>query len=314
MTQRRRQLGFTLIELLVIMAIVSILAAIALSALGRLFSAGATATGQNVVDAQLRVARSLAIRDRLYTGVRFQADADPLRPDVHWAVVVQEALPDPNDYFQLPLDANDEPRYGRPSLWTSDPNDGRADPNEALRLVCAGTESAFRLFVRVPEIPPARLPNSVAVGRGEGFNDCMNWVARPGLPGRDPLRTFRTFTVVFAPDGHLVTTPGEVNPRYIRWQGVPNEYRADAMFCHWQVDPNITMQPKWKICDPRGGLDEMTADPNLPLSSIIHTRAVRVVDLKAFMTIDDAVKDQYLNEYACPLPIAPYVGGLLRAE
>lgn len=281
MMLRQKHNAFTLIELLIIIAIISILTAIALSSLARLFGAGAKAQAENVIDAQLRVARSLAIRERCYAGVRFQADyrnANAYEGD-YWAVIVQEAETLPTD-----ADVYEDPN-GIPVL----------DPDEEDNLRCGTPQSSFKLFRHVPEIPPAKLPDGVAVGRQERFSEC------------NQMEKYTTFTIVFAPDGRLVTAPGEVNARYVLKLSAPNSYRADELFC----DRDSSGPKEWKIFDPMMAIYEWKNGAGGPNSDCVPTLAVRVVDLKELGSSND--KDFYLNEYAKPLPVAPYVGGLLRA-
>jgi len=76
MTRQRDSLGFTLIELLVVVAVISLLVMIVVPSMAGLFRSGSTVNARNVVDAQLKATRGLAIRDRQYTGVRLQRGLD----------------------------------------------------------------------------------------------------------------------------------------------------------------------------------------------------------------------------------------------
>ena len=85
MRLQRSHPGFTLIELLVVIAIIGILVALAVPTLANLFGGGG-AQARNVLDAQLRVARALAIRDRQFTGVHFQRHC---RTGEYWLAIVR---------------------------------------------------------------------------------------------------------------------------------------------------------------------------------------------------------------------------------
>ncbi len=85
MTEKRDNSGFTLIELLVVIAVISLLAVIAVPSMVGLFRSGAMTNARNIVDAQLKAARGLAIRDRHYTGVHYQRGLD----DQYWMGIVR---------------------------------------------------------------------------------------------------------------------------------------------------------------------------------------------------------------------------------
>jgi len=84
----RHAKAFTLIELIVTISIITLVASIAAPSVMGIFSAGADAQAYNLLAAQLRAARALAIENSTYAGVHVQmADRSGLE-DTCWSAVV----------------------------------------------------------------------------------------------------------------------------------------------------------------------------------------------------------------------------------
>jgi len=74
----RQPEGFTLVEMMVTIFIISLLAGIALPTIAGLFGSGTEEQACNILSAQLRAARSVAIRNATYAGVHVQLADDGL--------------------------------------------------------------------------------------------------------------------------------------------------------------------------------------------------------------------------------------------
>jgi len=84
----RHAKAFTLIELIVTISIITLVASIAAPSVMGIFGAGADAQAYNLLAAQLRAARALAIENSTYAGVHVQmADRSGLE-DTCWSAVV----------------------------------------------------------------------------------------------------------------------------------------------------------------------------------------------------------------------------------
>ena len=276
MKLRTGQLGFTLIELLVVVAIIGILGAIGLSTVNSVVAGGSKAQARNTVDAQLRVARSLAIRDGRYTGVHFQRHYR--RNDEYWLAIVQEMDPG-----QDPAGVVDQVERGNLNYDPDDPN-----PN---------APGLLRFFSLPQGARPQKLPDGMGVGGG-------------GLG-----TGFTTFTVVFAPDGRLVTSLGEIALRFVKptARGRDTDYRycstvfADQEYVETDADDPaehddpLPQRDQWKIWSLPAYLEPQ------------YVRAVRIFDTKDTTGLADDEMDSYLEDVRGypPLAIGPYVGGLL---
>jgi hypothetical protein len=156
-------------------------------------------------------------------------------------------------------------------------------------------------FFHVTEIPPAKLPDGVMVGR-EDYSQCG---FNRGV--------FTTFTIVFAPDGTLVTQTGLVNARYVKAVASPASWWTDELFRD-PHDPNSPSSSSriFKVDD----LTLELADSNVPPAHFIPTRAVRLLGLKDFLPVEGnpAAANNCVNTETTLLPVAPKVGGLLRPQ
>jgi len=86
--------GFTLVELLVVLAIISLVAAISLPSIVRIFTAGAEQQAYNVISSQLASARAYAVQNRTYAGVHYQLAHPVLDPSLRnrcYSLVVRPA-------------------------------------------------------------------------------------------------------------------------------------------------------------------------------------------------------------------------------
>jgi len=92
-----RAKGFTLIELIVTISIITLIASIALPSVMGIFSAGADAQAYNLLAAQLRAARALAIENSTYAGVHVQMADRPGLEDTCWSAVVVHDPDNPNN-------------------------------------------------------------------------------------------------------------------------------------------------------------------------------------------------------------------------
>jgi hypothetical protein len=148
------------------------------------------------------------------------------------------------------------------------------------------TDPAQRWFGLAPEMQPAKLPDGVAVGIASD-------------PGAD-LAAFTTFTVLFSPDGRLVTNPTDVKVRFVKDAGGV-QVCSQAFTNLNKTDPQPVPQPNWKIWDPATAV---LADACVP--------AVRVFDFKPVIAMTVvADRKTYVDSYSRFLPIGPYLGGLL---
>ncbi len=172
------------------------------------------------------------------------------------------------------------------------------------------------LFAHVQDLPPTKFPEGVVVARDGNMPDFVQasflYTAMP-FNAFTRLKMMTTFTVLFGPDGHLVTDSlNEVTAKYV-WlrpnvapaAAQPKDILADDPFC--SVDFNNANMPSTRIFDPLDASYEL-ARP----AAIACPRAVRMLDVKAFA--DTGYAQSYLDNNTQLLLIAPYVGGLLRSQ
>jgi Tfp pilus assembly protein FimT len=82
-----------MVEMMVVLAVIILAAGIALPSISALLSAGADKQAYNLISAQIRAARSLAIREGEYTAVHIQmADPDDLEGKCYSAVLIFETF------------------------------------------------------------------------------------------------------------------------------------------------------------------------------------------------------------------------------
>jgi len=177
--------AFTLIELLVVIAIISIVAVLSAVAISRLGQEARLASAINTVLASLDEARAAAIRTNRSTAVIFLARWDADRPEdrqVTEAVVV---------------------------TWLGD-----QEP------VIFNADELADIFVRVPDLPPRRLPPGIKVAGPfyaiEGFQGLQSdflWLTQPELRltdpdvvGNDQEYPGEIIGVLFDPRGRVVTS------------------------------------------------------------------------------------------------------------
>jgi len=275
MTAPTRQSGFTLIEILIVIAIIGLLMMIVLPNVNKLFDAQAMVQARNQIDAQLKVARSLAIRDRKYTGVHFQRHRETREC---WSAIVQASM---------------DGALGR------DPADTMPTPPPPSQL--SDDRLAFRM---VDGTQPARMPGRIGVGLvGGSLGDRYEFLgalsSRQGRTNMLPEEAFTTFTVLFDPDGRLVTGVGWIP--FIR-ESAPNVFYCSLLF---DSDPSN---------------EDLTEIWALPPDAAMHPAAVCIFDDAAFdaMPLDGndsltpGTKEYFLNSNARFLPVGPYVGGLIQ--
>ncbi len=180
-SRARAPRGFTLIELIVVIGIIGLLMVIALPSAVAMFSSGADASARNIINNQLAAARSVAVRDSRYTGVHFQKHHTE---DRYWVAIVQ-----------------------RDERYAVDPTSGSPADREPR-------------FVLAPGNRPVPLPTGLAfgeVGSNNGFIAVDTDVDyyQNVLDGTRLDGNFTTFTVVFGPDGRLVSElPGSGEVRF----------------------------------------------------------------------------------------------------
>jgi len=180
MTDRQRQPGFTLIEILIVIAIIALVMLIVLPSVSKLFAAQAMVQGRNLIDAQIKTARSLAIRDRRYTGVHFQR---------HW---------DTGEYWSAIVQVSSEVELGRSA----------GDSMPSVPTNCDwGSSRAMRM---VEGTAATRMPGSLGVGLvGAALGNDYSGLSSIDTPNMTAEVAFTTFTVLFDPDGRLATAGGE---------------------------------------------------------------------------------------------------------
>jgi len=109
----RQTEGFTLVEMMVTIFIISLLAGIALPTIAALFGSGTEEQACNILSAQLRAARSVAIRNATYAGVHVQLADDSSKQNtgllhVSFAAVVWDDPATPGHQFTLAPDFRPE--------------------------------------------------------------------------------------------------------------------------------------------------------------------------------------------------------------
>ncbi|MFW6154100.1 MAG: pilus assembly FimT family protein [Planctomycetota bacterium] len=294
MRQRHNKRGFTLIELLIVVSIIGLATLIVLPAVGELFAGQAYVQAQNLIDAKLRSARGLAIRDRRYTGVHVQRHHET---GEFWVAVVQETTYNP---AQDPEDQPGIPPWDPPVVKGSVPSSVPWGSGRVMRLA-EGTR-------------PSRLPTGIGVGfvasHDEDVGDryeSVNRIVSP-LAQRDRWHEtpFTTFTVLFDPDGHLVGSYQDYDP------GDDIAFAAQSggdLYCD-------------RLFSGAGGDDDDPAkiwvlppvDPNT--GHYLYAIAMCLYETEAYdallVTDGPAGLANYLNENARFLPVAPSIGGLIR--
>ena len=77
MRKKQKHFGMSLTEILVVMAVIAILMGVSIPAAKQLANSFESGTGvRHLINAALSSARSIAIREQTYAGVRFQEDKD----------------------------------------------------------------------------------------------------------------------------------------------------------------------------------------------------------------------------------------------
>ncbi|MFP4052371.1 MAG: Tfp pilus assembly protein FimT/FimU [Phycisphaerae bacterium] len=78
----RQRAGFTMVEMMVVLGVIILAAGIALPSITTLMQSGADKQAYNLVAAQIRAARALAIEEGTYAGVHIQLADDRKNPDM----------------------------------------------------------------------------------------------------------------------------------------------------------------------------------------------------------------------------------------
>ncbi len=320
MTARERQpnRGFTLIEVLMVIGIIGMALLVILPSVGKLFDSAADGQGRNLITAQLKAARSLAIRDRIHTGVHFQRHAET---GDFWAAIVQVSTVDPDSSSDEWINLGD-------NFSLAEFQDIPLSPTGKFLVLAAGAQ-------------PVRFPGSVGVGAvltkknkvgvywnlGNDYSDLWNWASQrnsdlpvTGIAGARLTDPFTTFTVVFDPDGRLVADLDENAFAFVR-RGSDDNYYCSPLFV--DRDPNNPPPPT----DP----PDTRSIWRLPKYTFMVTGKLYVdTCVKAICVFDATVydnlqykhkvgagavsKEAYLNDNAAFMPVAPYVGGLIRTS
>ena len=173
--------GFTLVEMLIVVALIALLAMIAVPSFITMFSAGAESQDYNSVSALLNYARAHALKTNNYVAVHFQ------------------------------------PAAGKNSLVKNDNCYAAILEFDPTLLAGAG---AFRTPTNPTSFPPVAMPQGVGIGQlASPFVDVNN-DKYDDDELRDDLDGFMTFTIVFSPQGTVVT---KINGKLINFDG-PNSY------------------------------------------------------------------------------------------
>ncbi|MFP4139807.1 MAG: Tfp pilus assembly protein FimT/FimU [Phycisphaerae bacterium] len=113
-TRRKTTRGaFTMVEMMVVLGVIVLAAGIALPSISALLSAGADKQSYNLISAQIRAARSLAMRNGTYAGVHIQmADADR-NPDLEGVCFTSLVMLESMDTSQANFDIAPESKPER---------------------------------------------------------------------------------------------------------------------------------------------------------------------------------------------------------
>ncbi len=293
MTARERQpnRGFTLIEVLMVIGIIGMALMVILPSVGKLFDSAADGQGRNLITAQLKAARSLAIRDRIHTGVHFQRHWKTGR---FWAAIMQATTEAPTTTDDKWIDLGAD--FGGEAVFDDIPV-STLSQNGMVLVLAEGAQ-------------PVKLPGSLGVGVvlsaiGDNYANLAGWRS---ARRSDNIDAFTTFTIMFDPDGRLVDRPAVGGIAFVREYG-PKHYCSPLFVDRNPKDPADPTETRsiWSL-------------PKYDVSGYVDTyvKAVCVFDGSTYDNLPDSgpgsTKPSYLNDNAAFMPVAPYVGGLIRTS
>ena len=218
MADIKRITGFSLTEVLVVLAIAALLAGLGIPAAKEIFNTFESSAGvKSVINAALRNARAIAIKDGKYAGVRFQQDVDGRQ---YLIFVVNDPKP-----------------------YVSD-GDLAIDPT----LTGTGIANGFRA---IEGLKPIKLPKSVglmdlrirldygdpAVSTDEPIEDVSSVdESNLNIDDDEEVTDTTTFSIVFSPAGKLVTHNVRVKNKHGQWDQTVDSFPDDIFNIMEKVD------------------------------------------------------------------------------
>ena len=223
MADIKRITGFSLTEVLVVLAIAALLAGLGIPAAKEIFNTFESSAGvKSVINAALRNARAIAIKDGKYAGVRFQQDVDGRQ---YLIFVVNDPKP-----------------------YVSD-GDLAIDPT----LTGTGIANGFRA---IEGLKPIKLPKSVglmdlrirldygdpAVSTDEPIEDVSSVdESNLNIDDDEEVTDTTTFSIVFSPAGKLVTHNVRVKNKHGQWDQTVDSFPDDIFNIMEKVDAGDAM-------------------------------------------------------------------------
>lgn len=321
-----RQPGMTLVELLVVLTIIGIILLLVLPNMGAILAGGAETQTRNLIDAQIKVARSLAIRDRKYTCLHFQKHATGR--EEYWCAILQESptgfvLAEGTEPTKLPDGmvvgevSEYKEVYPGAGVWDGfvAPGPSGMDEFKPDALGDTNPEIAARKLSDFTTITILFDPNGRRVTRPTGVIYSTDDNPDP-LPDSDPNEKSRTLLFDTRPASD---PPADDDQRL--FVKPPSTARDDEPF-DADRDPD-----KWPDWDPKNGPEIWNGRFVHPQHEGTDANYDYFADEQAVSAVcvfrtDEYVKlrgdpdrlADYLNESARFLPVAPYVGGLIRSS